>query len=281
MARIAIVTDSTADLDAGYRAANGISVVPLNIQFGHETFKDQVDISTTAFFEKLQRSSELPRTSQPSAAEFEALFRSLAGEYDEIVAVLISSKLSGTIQSATVAATAVSDLIPVEIVDSLNASLGLGFQIMSAVELAAAGADAATVAAQLRTRLDAYNLVFFVDTLEYLQRGGRIGRAASLVGTLIRLKPMLRVDEGQVVPYERTRTRTKAVEGLRSFVLDWPTSIERLGVLYATDLEGARQFASELEMKVPADRITIAQLSPVLGTHVGPGAMGVCIAATD
>ncbi len=278
MARVAIVTDSTADLPAELRTAHNITVVPLNIHFDRHIFKDQIDITTDAFFARLKTATTLPTTSQPSPGQFEEVFRSLAVDHDEIVTVLISSKLSGTVQSAMLAAGNVADLIPVEVVDSRNASLGLGFQVLAAVDLATKGLGAVEIAEQLRANVDAYSLVFFVDTLEYLQRGGRIGRAASLVGTLIRLKPMLRVDEGQVVPYERTRTRARAIEGLRTFVSGWPTSISRLGILYATDLEFATSFAAEFTEKVPADRIIIAQFSPVLGTHVGPGAMGVCIA---
>jgi fatty acid kinase fatty acid binding subunit len=281
VARVAIVTDSTADLPADIRDAHNIAVVPLNIHFDREVLQDQIDITTNVFFARLQSASELPKTSQPSPGQFEAVFRSLAADHDGIVAILISSKLSDTVQSATDAANNVSELIPVEVVDSRNASLGLGFQVLAAVDLVAKDLSANQVAEQLRANVDAYSLVFFVDTLEYLQRGGRIGRAASLVGTLIRLKPILRVDEGQIVPYERTRTRSRAIDGLRSFVNSWPTPISRLGVLYATDLEFAQQFAAEFTPKIPAERIIVAQFSPVLGTHVGPGAMGVCIAESD
>ncbi len=276
MGRVAIVTDSTADLPPSLRDQHHVTVVPLNVHFGNEVYRDQVDITTDAFMERLQRSPVLPTTSQPASGLFEETFRGLAADHDGVVAVLISGKLSGTVMSATIARDAVSDLVPVEVVDSRNASLGLGFQVLRAAELAAEGMSAPDIAARLQSETAAYHLVFFVDTLEYLQRGGRIGKAAAMVGSMLNLKPLLRVDEGQIVPFERTRTRGRARRGLIEFARSLPRT-ERMAVVHSTTAAEAEQLAAELSATalLPRDRMVVAQFGPVIGTHVGPGAMGV------
>ena len=278
MARVAIVTDSTADLPPALRDRHGIAMVPLNVHFGDETFRDQLDITTDAFMARLQQASALPRTSQPSPAVFEETFRRLATDHDAIVAVLISSRLSGTLQAATLAAQAVANVVPVEIVDSRSGSMGLGLQVLRAAELAERGLATPAIAERLRAETAANHIVFFVDTLEFLQRGGRIGRAAALVGGLLQLKPLLRVDEGQVVPFERTRTRARAIQGLVDFVRGLP-HVERLSVLYSTSHPDAETLADRLalELSLPREAIVVTQMGPVIGTHVGPGAMGVAV----
>lgn len=276
MGRVAIVTDSTADLPPSLRDQHRVTVVPLNVHFGDEVYRDQVDITTDAFMERLQRAPVLPTTSQPASGVFEETFRGLAADHDAIVAVLISGKLSGTVMSATIARDAVADILPVEVIDSQNASLGLGFQVLRAVELAATGMPATHIADRLRSETGSYHLVFFVDTLEYLQRGGRIGKAAAMVGSMLNLKPLLRVDEGQIVPFERTRTRGRARQGLIEFVRGLPRT-ERLAVVYSTTPEEAEHLAAELSATtlLHRERVVVAQFGPVIGTHVGPGAMGV------
>lgn len=278
MARVAIVTDSTADLPVELRERHGIVMVPLSVHFGDEVLRDQIDITPDRFMERLRQATVLPTTSQPSPALFEETFRRLAANHEAVVAVLLAAKLSGTLQSATLAAEAVRDTIPVELVDSRTGSMALGLQALRAAELAEAGLEATAIAARLRAETAANHVVFLVDTLEYLQRGGRIGRAAALIGGLLQLKPLLRVDEGQVVPYERTRTRAKAVAGLVDFVRGLPR-VERMSVLYSTDRDAAEALADRLAVERPfeRERIILAQLGPVIGTHIGPGAMGVAV----
>jgi DegV family protein with EDD domain len=276
MGRVAVVTDSTADLPPDLREQHGITMVPLNVHFGDETLRDQIDITTDMFMERLQRSRTMPTTSQPASGQFEEIFRQLAQDHDEIVAVLISSKLSGTVMSALLARDAVADLIPVEVVDSQSASMALGFQALAATRYAAEGLDAGTIARRLRTEIGSYETLFFVDTLEYLRRGGRIGKASAMLGSILDLKPMLRIDEGQVVPVERTRTRSRARKGLVDFVRAMP-NVERLAVMHATNPDEAVELASEFNLTLPRENLIIAQFGPVIGTHVGPGAMGVMV----
>lgn len=275
--RVAIVTDSTADLPAELRERLGITMVPLNVHIGDDTYKDQVEITTPRFMELLASSGQFPTTSQPSAGLFEQVFRELATTHDEIVCVLISSRLSGTLQSAQIAAEAVRDVIPVEAVDSLNASLGCGFQVLHAHRLATEGLGAGEIASRLRAQTSRYHIIFFVETLEHLRRGGRIGKAASLVGSMLKLKPLLRVDEGQVVPFERTRTRRKATDALVEFAENL-TGIERIAALHNTTPEDARQLYDRVRhLARQESEVPIALFGPVLGTHVGPGTLGLAI----
>lgn len=279
--RVAIVTDSTADLPVEVRERLGIAMVPLNIHIGAEAFRDQIDISTDEFMQRLAETEDMPSTSQPSSGLFEQTFRELARNHDEIVCVLISSRLSGTVQSAQIAADAVGDTIRVEVVDSLNASLGCGFQVLNAARLAGEGLGAQAIATRLRSQTASYHVVFFVETLDHLRRGGRIGKAASLLGTALRLRPLLRVDEGQVVPFERTRTRRRAIEALVEFAENLP-GIERITVLYNTTPEDADLLSTRTSPLERQEReIPVAQLGPVLGTHVGPGTLGLAIEVTS
>jgi len=280
MTRVAIVTDSTADLPPPLRDRHGITVVPLNVHFGDEIFRDQVEITTDEFMARLERSRTLPTTSQPSPGLFEQTFRRLASDHDAIVSVHISAKLSGTVASARLARDAVRDLIPVTVVDSQSASMGLGFQAIRAAELAAAGHAPADIARQLAVDAADYRVAFFADTLEYLQRGGRIGRAAGLAGSLLNLKPLLQIEHGEVVPFERTRTRARAIDGLIEFARARPR-IGRLSVVHCTTPDDAARLAARLGELLSIERIVVAQLGPVLGSHVGPGALGVIVAAGE
>lgn len=275
-ARIAIVTDSTSDLTPETQERYGITVVPLNVHFGQESFKDQVDLTTDEFMTRLASASKLPTTSQPSVGVFEETFRLLATDYDEIVCILISSRLSGTVQSATLAAEALAGIVHVEVVDSRNASYGLGLQAIHAVELATHAHSAAEVAAQLVSELNAYHLVFFVETLDHLRRGGRIGKAAQIVGTLLQLKPLLRIDGGQVVPFERTRTRSKAIDALVAFAND-VASVDRIAVIYNTTPDDAAALSSHLEPLAHGTEVPIVKFGPVIATHLGPGVVGLAI----
>lgn len=278
MGRVAIVTDSTADLPADLVASHGITVVPLSVSFGDTSFQDGVELSSGDFLIRLRSSFALPTTAQPPAGRFEEVYRALAAEHDAVVSVHISGKLSGTASSAQMAAEAVAGTIPVHVVDSFNASLALGFQALSAAELAATGLPAGEIAERLRANVGAYELAFFPETLEYLQRGGRVGKAQAVLGSVLSLKPILRVEEGAVVPHERTRTRSRAVSGLLEFArgIDQPI---RIGILHTGDESEATSLAALVQPLTPEIPVTVALLGPVLLTHLGPGAMGIAIHA--
>jgi DegV family protein with EDD domain len=276
MARIGIVTDSTTDLPQELLSTHHVAVIPHLLTIGGRSYRDQVDLATEQFQEILASSSDVPETSHPSVTDFARTFRDLADNHDAILAVLVSSKLSGSVDAATAAAASISDDVPVEVVDSLNVSLGLGFQVLRAAELSASGLELSEIALRLRANVTAFHLAFFVDTLDHLRRGGKVGTAATLAGTLLKLKPVLHVDEGQIVPLERTRTRARALAALDHFARDWP-NINRLGVLYSSNRGYADELVDRLAVDLPADRIVISQIGPVLSAHVGPDAVGVCI----
>ncbi len=273
---IAIVTDSTSDLPPEIQRQFGISVIPLNVHFGQETFRDGVDLSADEFMTKLGTSDKLPTTSHPAVAIFEAAFRSLAETHDQILCVLLSSKLSGTVQSARLAAGSVAGIISVEVVDSLNVAYALGFQTIRAAHLADQAMPMAEIVSTLAAEIDQYHIVFFVETLEHLRRGGRIGKAAQLLGSLLQLKPLLRVEEGQVVPFERSRTRTKATAALIDFAREL-NDIEQVAVLYNTTPDDARDLADMLGELLEVKRIPVVQIGPVISTHVGPGVLGIVV----
>jgi DegV family protein with EDD domain len=164
----------------------------------------------------------------------------------------------------------------VEVVDSFSAASGLGFQALRAAELADTGMGAREISEILRNEINRYQLIFFVETLEHLRRGGRIGKAAQLVGGLLQLKPLLRLDEGVIVPFERTRTRSKAIKALEAFVAE-AGPVDSLAVLYNTTPDDAHALASALGVHTPEKDVTLAKISPAIATHIGPGVLGVAI----
>lgn len=275
---VAIVTDSTCDLPHDVAEAHGITVVPLNVHFGETVYADQVDITTDEFMDKMATSTALPTTSQPSVGAFESAFRKAVEEQgvSEIVCVSISSKLSGTFQSASIASQNLADTLHIDVVDSSSAASGLGFQALRAAELADTGMGAKEIAEILRNEINRYQLIFFVETLDHLRRGGRIGKAAQLVGGLLQLKPLLRLDEGVIVPFERTRTRSKAIKALEAYVAE-AGPVDSLAVLYNTTPDDAQALANAISVHTPEKDVMLAKISPVIATHIGPGVLGVAI----
>jgi DegV family protein with EDD domain len=254
-------------------AALGIEVVPLTIRFGHDEYVDRVELSTDEFWKKLETAPTLPETAAPSVGAFEEAFRNLhdAGA-DGIVCVNLSAALSATMQSAQVAAKALDGLCPIEIIDSASASMGIGILALHAARRAAEGADVATIAREVTERRERQSLYAMLDTLEFLKRGGRIGGAQALLGSMLSIKPIVTVVNGAVEQAGKVRTRSKAL----NFILDRvPTSnVESVCVLHsgAVDVD---EFMAALQPKVPGAEIVAGTIGPVVGVHVGPGAMGV------
>lgn len=275
--KVAVVTDSTSDISHELAAQLGITMVPLNLHFGDEVFKDQIDINTDQFMAKMATTDKLPTTSQPSVGAFEETFRTVAAAgAAEIVCPVISSRLSGTYQSAQIAAQNLAGDVRIEVVDSLSGSWGLGFQVLRAVDLANQGWDASRIATTLLNETQHYHVVFFVETLEHLHRGGRITKAAQIVGSALKLRPLLRVDEGKVVPFERTRTRGKAMQALVDYAREIEL-VEELAVIHNTTPDDAAKLAGMLATITPERDIRITQMGPVLDTHLGPGALGIVV----
>jgi DegV family protein with EDD domain len=271
MARIAIVTDSSADLSTEMRAGGRITVVPAPIAIVSGRAAVPSDVK------------RYPNAPRPALVDtFVATFTELARDHDAIVAVLLSSRLGGIVDAALQARDRLANVVPVEVVDSRSASLGLGFQVVRAAELAQQGMSAVEIAAALRAAIDRYHVVFSVESVEHLRESGQIGRSAAMIAEALQLKPLLRIDEGQIIPYERARTRHRAIHELADFVGELP-EVERCAVLYATnEIDGDRLLQTIAGVtRLPSHRLTVHQIGPAVAAQVGPGALGVAVVETD
>lgn len=272
---VRIVTDSTADLPPSVSSDLNIEVVPLKIHWENTTYLDGVDLHPEEFFEKLASAVSLPTTSQPTPGEFESVYRGLS-EAEGIVSIHVSGKLSGTIQSAELAQREVRNGPDIVIVDSLTASLGLGLVAIAAAEAARDGASLSEVAALARSLVPRLHLVFLVDTLKYLEKGGRIGKAQAFLGTLLSVKPILTVRDGEVHPLERVRTMRRAMERFNDLLASFPNP-ERQAVMHATSPTEAEELARRLKPRSPNRDVLISRIGPVVGTYLGPGAIGATV----
>jgi DegV family protein with EDD domain len=269
---VRIVTDSTADLTKEQQQAAGITVVPLNVHFGDEVFRDHVDLTTDEFFRRLKASPQLPRTSQPAVGVFEEVYRSLRQNGDEIVSVHLSGKVSGTYNSALMASKGV-DETAIEVVDSLSTSMALGFMALEGAKLARAGKDRATIAEHLRALVPKARVICVVDTLTYLERGGRIGKARALLGSLLNVKPILQLKEGEVVPIGRARGRPQALTRLVE-LLERDGHVTQLAVMHGAAPADADHLRERVAANYPGLDILLTEIGAVLGTHTGPGVIG-------
>lgn len=274
---VRIVTDSTCDLPADLAARHGIVVVPLTVSFGDESFLDGVELRPDAFYERLTAADVLPKTSQPSVERFRRVYDELAGE--EIVSIHISSRLSGTLNSATLAAEQVGNE-RVRLVDSRTASMGLGAVALEAAIAAEAGATPDEVAAVAERVRDRVQVIATMDTLEYLRRGGRIGRASSMLGSLLSIKPIVHVEDGEVAPLERVRTRSKAVDRLFTLTTAEPSARRVFVGCGGNDAE-ASAFLERLRPAMPGTEFHLGQVGPVIGVHAGPNVLGVAIVGPE
>lgn len=274
--RIAVVTDSSSDLAPEVAVVHGITVVPLTIHFGDTDYKDGIDLTPAGFMERMEATEKLPTTSHPSAGAFERVFRELAADHDEILCLTISSRLSGAWESANLAAEAVAGEVKVTVIDSLAVSAALGFQVLRAASLAEEGQDAASIQTTLAAEADRYQTAYFVEELDHLRRGGRIGKAAQMLGTMLQLRPLLRMEEGQIVPYERTRTRARAMATLIDFVQE-AAEIERAAVIHTSQPEEAETLAASIADMTGLKTVVTVQVGPVIAAHVGPGMLGVSL----
>ena len=274
MARVKIVTDSTSDIPSNLAEELGIEVVPLNVHFGDKVYRDGIDLTNDQFYEMLTQSAELPKTSQPSAGDFDNVYSRYCDEDQSIASIHISSKLSGTLNSAQVARENFKLRCHIDLFDTLSTSMGLGLIAMNAARAANDGADRTEIADLVRKLINNVHIYFFVDTLEYLQKGGRIGRAQALLGSLLNIKPVLKLEEGEVHPVERVRTRSKALDRLVEFVELFP-HIEEVAILHSTSPDDVNELVERVNPFYPREKVLIGQYGPVIGTHVGPG--GICV----
>lgn len=269
---VRIVTDSTADLSESQQQSAGITVVPLNVRFGDEVFRDHVELSGDEFFNRLKAAPQLPKTSQPPVGAFEAVFRQHRQAGDDVVAVLISSKVSGTFGAAQMAAQAV-DGDHIDVIDSLTVSMALGFLALEAARVAKGGASRAEVAERVRSLVPKAHVIAAVDTLTYLEKGGRIGRARALLGSLLNVKPLIMLQEGEVAPLGRARGRVQAIDKLVD-QLGRAGKLTHLAVLHGAARTDAERLRERVAHNYPDLGIPFAEIGAVIGTYTGPGVIG-------
>jgi DegV family protein with EDD domain len=273
MHQLRIVTDSAADIDPGLARDLGITVVPLSVHFGARTYIEGVTITAPQFYRLLAESPDLPRTSQPSVGQFEEAYRSLQQEGVQIISIHLSSRLSGTLGAAQTAARS-AGVEGIRFVDSLGATILEGELVVAAARLARGGASATEIVAAIERRRRSMYGMIMLDSLAYLQRGGRIGRAQSLVGTLFNIKPIVEVCDGEIAPVQRVRTTARALQALADDARSRMPLVE-LAILHAAAPQVVEALKPLLQPFAPQADIPVQLIGPVIGAHVGPGAIGV------
>lgn len=276
MAKVAIVTDSSPYIPENIILENNIHVVPLTVIWGDEDFYDGVDITPVEFYQRLDNAKVMPSTSQPSVADFEVLFRSLHEEGYDILSILISEDLSGTVSSATQA----KKMLPeanIEIINSKTLAMALGFLVLSAARAANQGASLSECKRLVENNLDKVGVIFVLDTLEFLHRGGRIGGAKRFMGTLLNVKPVLAIQDGLIVPVDSVRTQKKALERIVDLIEERTSGQKniRLATLHADNPDTAQFIMDKALERIPSVEQVFSEVSPVIGTHAGPGAVGL------
>ena len=277
---IRVVTDSCSDLPPEAARANGITVVPLYVNIGGDTYRDGVDIGADRFYSILERSPVPPTTSQPSVGDFASVYQGLLDKGHEVVSIHVSGKLSGTLNSATQARASLGDPPQIAIVDSRLAGGAQGLLALSAADWAREMSDANEVAERAVRSIERHHSFVVVDTLKYLQRGGRIGKAQAFLGGALRFKPIIGIRDGEPHPVERPRTRRRATARVIGLVRDL-APVSRLHVSYSTGPELARAVIDGLADLVKPDNIIESRFGPVLGAHLGPNTVGVALSQPD
>jgi len=271
-----IVTDSLSDITSDVADELGITVVPLTVLFGRESYLDRVTISTDEFYRRLITEDTLPTTTQPPPSAFAEVYSKLAEETDEILTITLSSKLSGTYQSAVSAVEMVQDKCRVEVIDSETAAMALGLVVIAAARASREGAGLDELVDFVHDSLARCRFMFYVDTLKYLAKGGRIGKAQGLLGSMLSFKPILTVKEGEIHPVTRFRSKAAGIEYLYNFVTSFQR-VEEIAVEHTTLPEEADRLVDRISGAFPGALIRRAVVSPVLGTYGGPGAIAVTV----
>lgn len=280
MSKIRIVTDSTADLNQELVEQYGIRVVPLEVLVEGTVYKDKVDITNEEFYKILRTAKVLPTTSQPSPAVFADVYRDLAAQgAEQIISIHIASELSGTYQSSVLASGLVAEQVTVYNIDSRSATMGLGLVVLSAARMAEAGKSAEEILAALQQITTTMDLYFLLDSLDNLHKGGRIGKASHLFGSLLNIKPVLNLRDGVISAYEKVRGNkdNKALERLIEILAE---KIDPSRKLYCTmgycdNKETAEYIVARLKDRVDCDEFLYLQIGNVVGTHIGMGAVGM------
>jgi DegV family protein with EDD domain len=274
MSKVAIVTDSTADIPEELANELGVTVVPLNIRINGRDWEDRISVMPRELMEILASEESLPLTTAPTVQQFARVYEQLSREYDQILSLHISSRLSGTWASASEARNLFLDGPAITVVDTETASMGTGLIVKTVAEHARDGASIDDLLVLVNNLIPRTHVIFMVDTLDHLRRGGRIGRAAEVIGSMLQLKPILSIDEGIVVPQARTRTRARAITGMLELIGEVP-SIEAAAALYTAGSDDIGRIVEALIARTNDQDLIVSEISPVLSTHIGPKGLGV------
>lgn len=280
---IRIITDSTCEAPAEVLHHPAVTVVPLSVVFGQEALRDGVEITREQFWARLPNSDPLPTTSQAAPSDFLGLYQSFTGAGDEVIVLPLSGKLSGTLSSAVIAYESHPGWA-VDVIDSKSVSIGLGLLLQEAVKMIDAGTTRAEIVARLLALREKVQIVFVVETLEYLLKGGRIGKAQAFVGTVLKFKPLLGIVDGEVVPLARVRSMAKALEAAQDLLLkgtDARGPHVKMAVTHALAPEDAWAMGAKLSKALEMTDYFVCDLGPVLGVHVGPGTIGAAVLPLD
>ncbi|BBB49738.1 DegV family protein [Pelolinea submarina] len=282
MSKIAFITDSTAYLSPEFVQEHDISIIPLNLHWDENTYRDGVTITPHEFYNMLDASKSIPSTSQPTYGEFEVLMKDLAEKNDAVVAVLISSGISGTVDSALMAQKHLSKYA-IEVVDSKLTSAGLALLVKALVQARAKGAEAKQLVELAERIIATAGIFFMVDTLKYLHKGGRIGGASRYLGGALDIKPILYLNqEGKIDALEKVRTKKKALQRLMDLAVEKADGKKAyVGIIHAQAPEEAKAIQMALSERMKYAEMETYELSPVIGTHVGPGTVGIALHTVD
>jgi DegV family protein with EDD domain len=273
---VKLVTDSVSDIPPDMVKKLEITVIPLHVQFGNETYKDRVDLSSEDFYQRLERSSKLPSTSAPGPGIFAQVFDDLATKYSQILGVFVSRKLSATYDAALQGIQLMKKKCQVEVVDSTLGIMGQGLLVMEAAKRALAGASFSELINLMSETIPRIHVRVALDTLEYLARGGRIGKVQAFLGSMLKMNPILGIKDGVAFPAARVRSRAKATDWLCDFSSKFG-KVKALAVEYGTNAAEAKALAKRIASVFPKVPIYISNVSPVVGTHTGPNPLSVTV----
>jgi len=273
---VKVVTDSVADLPPQVVEELGIAVVPLHVRFGDEVYRDGVDLTAEQFYEKLTYGETMPVTSVPSPTDFVEVYDRLAEETDEVLAITVSARLSGTYEVALQSVGLMKRKCRVEVIDSQLGAMAEGLVVIAAAKVAQLGAGLDEVIDVTQKTMPRVDMRAAFDTLEYLKRGGRIGRAQALMGSLLKVNPIITLKDGVVEPAGRTRSRAKAIDQLCDFAMSY-SHIEEMAIEDAACSNDAELLVERLSINSPIKRIYRSKTTPVIGTHTGPGLLVVAV----
>jgi len=273
---VRVVVDSTSDIPAQLAKEWDITVVPAYVVFGDKSYRDRLDISEDEVYTRLDQDSVFPTTSVPSPQDFADVYNKLADETDEIISIHVTSRESGVYNSALLGRELVNKKCRIEVIDSLSVAMSYGILAIAAAKEAKAGASLEKVAEVVRESIPRMHLLIVLDTLKYVVRGGRLGKGYGLLGSVLRIKPLLTMRDGKLMLAGVARTRAKAIKRLYDFVEGFP-QVSDVAVSYTTSKEEAEALAEQIKADFPDIPLYFTRVGPVLGTHTGPGAMGVAV----